>query len=49
MMARLAIEAAVRYLRGENVPREIMLLVEIVDRAHSMGADGRETAMSAWW
>ena len=32
-MACLATEAAVRHLRGEPVPREIMLPVEIVDRA----------------
>ena len=32
-MACLATEAALRYLKGENVPREIMLPVEIVDRA----------------
>lgn len=31
-MACLATEAAVRHLRGESVPREIMLPVEIVDR-----------------
>jgi ribose transport system substrate-binding protein len=31
-MACLAAEAAVRHLRGERVPREIMLPVEIVDR-----------------
>lgn len=34
-MACLAAEAAVRYLNGECVPREIMLPVEIVDRANS--------------
>lgn len=33
-MACLAAEAAVRHLRGEQVPREIMLPVEIVDRAN---------------
>ena len=33
-MACLAAEAAVRHLRGEKVPREIMLPVEIVDRAN---------------
>jgi ribose transport system substrate-binding protein len=33
-MACLAAEAAVRHLRGERVPREIMLPVEIVDRAN---------------
>ena len=32
-MACLATEAAVRHLRGESVPREIALPVEIVDRA----------------
>lgn len=38
-MACLATEAAVRYLRGENVPREIMLPVEIVDRANCAAWD----------
>jgi len=33
-MACLAAEAAVRHLRGERVPREIMLPVEIVDQAN---------------
>ncbi|HTE15170.1 MAG TPA: sugar ABC transporter substrate-binding protein, partial [Burkholderiales bacterium] len=33
-MACLATEAAVRHLRGERVPREIMLPVEIVDRSN---------------
>ncbi len=33
-MACLATEAAVRYLRGETVPREIMLPVEIVNRVN---------------
>ncbi len=33
-MACLATEAAVRHLRGETVPREIILPVEIVDRAN---------------
>ena len=33
-MACLATEAAVRFLNGETVPREIMLSVEIVDRAN---------------
>jgi ribose transport system substrate-binding protein len=33
-MACLATEAALRHLRGERVPREIMLPVEIVDRAN---------------
>lgn len=44
-MACLAAEAAVRYLRGEQVPREIMLPVEIVDprpgvRQHTRGFRG---------
>ncbi len=38
-MACLATEAAVRYLRGETVPREIMLPVEIVDRANCAAWD----------
>jgi len=38
-MACLAAEAAVRYLRGEQVPREIMLPVEIVDRANCAAWD----------
>ena len=38
-MACLATEAAVRYLRGEQVPREIMLPVEIVDRANCAAWD----------
>ena len=33
-MACLATEAAVRHLSGENVPREITLSVEIVDRSN---------------
>ena len=38
-MACLATEAAVRHLRGESVPREIMLPVEIVDRANCAAWD----------
>jgi ribose transport system substrate-binding protein len=38
-MACLATEAAVRHLRGEHVPREIMLPVEIVDRANCAAWD----------
>ena len=38
-MACLATEAAVRYLNGETVPREIMLPVEIVDRANCAAWD----------
>ena len=38
-MACLAAEAAVRYLRGESVPRDIMLPVEIVDRANCAAWD----------
>ena len=38
-MACLAAEAAVRHLRGERVPREIMLPVEIVDRANCAAWD----------
>jgi ribose transport system substrate-binding protein len=38
-MACLAAEAAVRHLRGETVPREMMLPVEIVDRANCAAWD----------
>jgi ribose transport system substrate-binding protein len=38
-MACLAAEAALRYLNGESVPREIMLPVEIVDRANCAAWD----------
>jgi ribose transport system substrate-binding protein len=38
-MACLATEAAVRHLRGERVPREITLPVEIVDRANCAAWD----------
>ena len=38
-MACLATEAAVRHLRGERVPREIMLPVEIVERANCAAWD----------
>ena len=38
-MACLAAEAAVRYLNGESVPREIILPVEIVDRANCAAWD----------
>ncbi len=38
-MACLATEAAVRHLRGETVPREIRLPVEIVDRANCAAWD----------
>ena len=38
-MACLAAEAAVRYLNGETVPHEIMLPVEIVDRANCAAWD----------
>jgi ribose transport system substrate-binding protein len=38
-MACLATEAAVRYLRGESVPREIRLPVEIVDRTNCAAWD----------
>lgn len=38
-MACLAAEAAVRHLRSEAVPREIMLPVEIVDRANCAAWD----------
>lgn len=38
-MACLATEAAVRHLRGETVPREIILPVEIVDRANCAAWD----------
>ncbi len=38
-MACLATEAAVRHLRGEPVPREIKLPVEIVDRANCAAWD----------
>ena len=38
-MACVATEAAVRHLRGEHVPREVMLPVEIVDRANCAAWD----------
>jgi ribose transport system substrate-binding protein len=38
-MACLAAEAAVRHLRGEQVPREMLLPVEIVDRANCAAWD----------
>ncbi len=38
-MACLAAEAAVRYLRGERVPREIILPVEIVDKSNCAAWD----------
>ena len=38
-MACLATEAALRHLRGERVPREILLPVEIVDRANCAAWD----------
>ena len=38
-MACLAAEAALRYLNGESVPREIMLPVEIVERANCAAWD----------
>ena len=38
-MACLATEAALRYLNGEKVPRDIALPVEIVDRANCVGWD----------
>ena len=38
-MACLAAETALRHLRGERVPREIMLPVEIVDRANCAAWD----------
>ncbi len=38
-MACLAAEAALRHLRGERVPREILLPVEIVDRANCAAWD----------
>jgi ribose transport system substrate-binding protein len=38
-IASVATEAAVRHLRGERVPREIMLPVEIVDRANCAAWD----------
>lgn len=49
-MACLAAEAAVRYLRGEQVPREIMLPVEIVDRANCAAWDlpFEARALPAW-
>ena len=37
--AGLAAEAGGRYLRGEQVPREIMLPVEIVDRSNCAAWD----------
>ena len=49
-MACLAAEAAVRYLKGESVPREIMLPVEIVDRANYAAWDMpfEARALPAW-
>jgi ribose transport system substrate-binding protein len=49
-MACLATEAAVRHLRGEPVPREIMLPVEIVDRANCAAWDKPfdARALSVW-
>ena len=49
-MACLATEAAVRHLRGESVPREIMLPVEIVDRANCTAWDlpFEARALPAW-
>ena len=49
-MACLAAEAAVRYLRGETVPREIMLPVEIVDRNNCAALDMpfEARALPAW-
>lgn len=38
-MACLAAEAALRHLRGERVPREILLPVEVVDRANCAAWD----------
>ena len=38
-MACLAAEAALRYLKGETVPREIMLPVEIIERANCAAWD----------
>lgn len=38
-MACLATEAAVRHLRGEHVPREILLPVEVVDKANCAAWD----------
>lgn len=49
-MACLATEAAVRHLRGESVPREIALPVEIVDRANCAAWDlpFEERALPVW-
>ncbi len=49
-MACLATEAAVRYLKGETVPREIMLPVEIVDRNNCAAWDlpFEARALPAW-
>ncbi len=49
-MACLAAEAAVRYLKGETVPREIMLLVEIVEHANCAAWDMpfEARALPAW-
>lgn len=38
-MASLATEAAIRFLRGENVPREIILPVEIIDCSNCVAWD----------
>lgn len=38
-LACIATEAAVRYLRGETIPREILLPVQIVDRANCAAWD----------
>lgn len=49
-MACLATEAAVRHLRGESVPRDITLPVEIVDRANCAAWDlpFEARALPAW-
>ena len=49
-MACLAAEAAVRYLNGESVPREILLPVEIVDRTNYAAWDMpfEARALPAW-
>jgi len=49
-MTCLAVEAAVRVLRGETVPAEIMLPVEVVDRANCQAWDKpyAERALPEW-
>ena len=47
---RLGVEAAVRVLRGETVPRLLMLPVEVVDRSNCAAWDKpyAERALPEW-